>query len=88
LRRSESMKERRKPREPSKGSLREIPEVDFDKATVRRNPHVPPEAKRRAAAQSVGDLLDAARADGFGIPGAKAAGLAVRATHAVRRRSK
>jgi hypothetical protein len=31
------MKERRKPREPSKASLREIPEIDFDKATVRRN---------------------------------------------------
>lgn len=81
------MKERRKPREPSKKSLREIPEVDFDHATVRRNPHVPP-AKRRAAAQSVGELLDAARADGFGVSGAKAASLAVRATHAVRRRSK
>lgn len=87
------MKERRKPKEPSKASLREIPEVDFHNATVRQNPHVqnphvPLEAKRRAAAQSVGDLLDAARADGFGISGAKAAGLAVRATHAVRRRSR
>jgi hypothetical protein len=26
-----------KPREPSKASLREIPEVDFDRARVRRN---------------------------------------------------
>lgn len=28
-----------KPREPSKASLREIPEVDFDRAHVRRNPY-------------------------------------------------
>ncbi len=28
-----------KPREPSKASLREIPEVDFDRARVRRNPY-------------------------------------------------
>jgi len=79
------MKKPSKPKEPSKASLREIPEVDFDKATVRRNPHVPQEAKRRAAAQSVGDLLDAARADGLGLSGAKEAGLALRATHPVRR---
>ena len=82
------MKKRRKSKGPSKASLREIPEVDFDTAAVRRNPHVPLEAKRRAAAQSVGGLLDAARADGFGISDAKAAGLAVRATHAVRHRTK
>jgi hypothetical protein len=29
----------RKTREPSRASLREIPEVDFDKARVRRNPY-------------------------------------------------
>ncbi len=28
-----------KPREPSKDSLREIPEVDFEHARVRRNPY-------------------------------------------------
>ena len=28
-----------KPREPSKASLREIPEVDFGRARVRRNPY-------------------------------------------------
>lgn len=28
-----------KPREPSKASLREIPEVDFERARVRRNPY-------------------------------------------------
>lgn len=33
------MKKVRKPREPSKASLREIPEVDFASATIRRNPH-------------------------------------------------
>lgn len=33
------MKKVRKPREPSKASLREIPEVDFAKAKVRRNPY-------------------------------------------------
>jgi hypothetical protein len=33
------MKKVRKPREPSKASLREIPEVDFEAATVRRNPY-------------------------------------------------
>jgi hypothetical protein len=33
------MKKVRKPREPSKASLREIPEVDFASATVRRNPY-------------------------------------------------
>ena len=30
---------KRKQREPSKASLREIPEVDFKRATVRRNPY-------------------------------------------------
>jgi hypothetical protein len=30
---------KRKQREPSKASLREIPEVDFSKARVRRNPY-------------------------------------------------
>jgi hypothetical protein len=30
---------RRKQREPSKRSLREMPEVDFSKARVRRNPY-------------------------------------------------
>jgi hypothetical protein len=44
------------------------------------------EAKRRAAARSVGALLDAARAEGFGLPEAEAASLAEQATHAVRRR--
>ena len=29
----------KKTREPSRASLREIPEVDFDKAKVRRNPY-------------------------------------------------
>ncbi len=33
------MKKVGKPREPSKASLREIPEVDFASATVRRNPY-------------------------------------------------
>jgi hypothetical protein len=33
------MKRVRNPREPSKASLREIPEVDFASATVRRNPY-------------------------------------------------
>ena len=33
------MKKARKPREPSKASLREIPEVDFGTAKVRRNPY-------------------------------------------------
>jgi len=33
------MKKVRRPREPSNASLREIPEVDFASATVRRNPH-------------------------------------------------
>lgn len=33
------MKKVRKPREPSKAALREIPEVDFDTARVRRNPY-------------------------------------------------
>jgi hypothetical protein len=33
------MKKVRKPREPSRASLREIPEVDFGKAKVRRNPY-------------------------------------------------
>ena len=33
------MKKVSKPKEPSKASLREIPEVDFAAATVRRNPH-------------------------------------------------
>jgi len=32
------MRKARRPREPSKASLREIPEVDFASATVRRNP--------------------------------------------------
>ena len=44
------------------------------------------EAKRRAAARSVGALLDAARAEGFGLPEAEAESLAEQATHAVRRR--
>jgi len=46
------------------------------------------EAKRRAASRSVSALLDAARADGFGLPEAEAASLAEKATHAVRRRSR
>ena len=29
----------KKPREPSRASLREMPEVNFDKAKVRRNPY-------------------------------------------------
>jgi hypothetical protein len=29
----------KKPREPSRASLRDIPEVNFDKAKVRRNPY-------------------------------------------------
>jgi len=29
----------RKPREPTRASLREMPEVDVDKAKLRRNPH-------------------------------------------------
>jgi len=33
------MKKASKPREPSKASLREIPEVDFASAMVRRNPY-------------------------------------------------
>ena len=33
------MKKASKPREPSKASLREIPEVDFGTAKVRRNPY-------------------------------------------------
>jgi hypothetical protein len=33
------MKKTRKPREPSKESLREIPEVEFDTAKIRRNPY-------------------------------------------------
>ena len=33
------MKKARRPREPSKTSLREIPEIDFDTAQVRRNPY-------------------------------------------------
>jgi hypothetical protein len=33
------MKKASKPREPSKASLREIPAVNFDAATVRRNPY-------------------------------------------------
>jgi hypothetical protein len=33
------MKKVRKPREPSKASLREIPEVDFTTAKVRGNPY-------------------------------------------------
>lgn len=32
-------KKANRPREPSKASLREIPEVDFDRARVRRNPY-------------------------------------------------
>ncbi len=34
-----SMKKARKAREPSKASLREIPEIDFKTATVRPNPY-------------------------------------------------
>jgi hypothetical protein len=33
------MKKTRKPREPSRASLKEIPEVDFRAARVRRNPY-------------------------------------------------
>jgi hypothetical protein len=33
------MKKVRRPREPSAASLREIPEIDFDRARVRRNPY-------------------------------------------------
>ena len=33
------MKKTGKPREPSKASLREIPEIDFDTAKVGRNPY-------------------------------------------------
>jgi hypothetical protein len=33
------MKKARKHPEPSRASLREIPEVDFDRAKVRRNPY-------------------------------------------------
>jgi hypothetical protein len=32
------MRKVRKPREPSKASLREIPEIDFSKVKVRSNP--------------------------------------------------
>jgi hypothetical protein len=39
------MKKASNPREPSKASLREIPEIDFATAKVRRNPY----AKRVAA---------------------------------------
>ena len=42
------------------------------------------EAKRRTAARSVSDLLDEARSKGFGLPEAKAAKFAERATDAVR----
>ena len=35
----------KKAREPTRASLREIPEVDFDKAKVRRNPYAPRIAK-------------------------------------------
>ena len=34
-----SVGKKRKQREPSKASLREIPEVDFSKARIRRNPY-------------------------------------------------
>jgi hypothetical protein len=44
------------------------------------------EAKRRAAARTVGELLDAARDEGFGLSEAEAAEVAEAATHAVRRR--
>lgn len=44
------------------------------------------EAKRRAAAQTVAELLDAARDEGFGLPEAEAGEVAEAATHAVRRR--
>ena len=37
--RGDDMKKVRKPREPSKASLRGIPEVDFGAAKVRRNPY-------------------------------------------------
>lgn len=40
------MKKARKQGEPSRASLKEIPEVDFSRATVRRNPY----AKRIARA--------------------------------------
>lgn len=33
------MKKARKHQEPSRASLREIPEVDFDRAKLRRNPY-------------------------------------------------
>jgi len=46
------------------------------------------EAKRRAAARSVSDLLDEARSQGFGLSEAAAARLAEQATHAVRRRAR
>ena len=31
----------KKPREPSRASLRDMPEVNFDRAKVRRNPYAP-----------------------------------------------
>jgi hypothetical protein len=43
------------------------------------------EARRRAAARSVGALLDAARSGGFGLDEAAAEQLAEEATHASRR---
>jgi hypothetical protein len=46
------------------------------------------EAKRRAAARSVSDLLDEARSEGFGLSEGAAARLADQATHAVRRRAR
>jgi hypothetical protein len=44
------------------------------------------EARRRAAARSVGALLDAARSSGFGLDEKTAEQLAEGATHASRRR--
>ena len=43
------MKRIREPKEPSQESLREIPEVDFATAKVRRNPYAPERASKAPA---------------------------------------
>ncbi len=44
------------------------------------------EARRRAAARTVAELLDAAKDEGFGLSESEAAEVAEAGTHAVRRR--
>jgi hypothetical protein len=46
----------RKSKEPSRRSLREMPEVDFRKARIRRNPYA-----RRIAAEGISVHIDRAR---------------------------